>query len=111
MLFKTVTNCCVYTIYLRAEDGFRVAGSIEESDIELDRDVRAGWDLVGTRSGGVGLATLSPSIPLQIHTLLHCEQPYTLCEGTLHLCEDSVDLFKTSTIELACGQCDRVVTL
>ena len=71
--------------HLGREDGLRIAGSIQESDIELDRDIRDGWDLVGTRSSGEELASLSPTISLQIHTLLHCEQTQPLSEGTLYL--------------------------
>ena len=58
---------------LRGEDGFWVAGSVKKSDIQLDRDIRTGWDLVGTRSSGVRMATLSPATSLQVHKLLHCE--------------------------------------
>ena len=75
----------VLFIYLGGEDGPGVAGAIQESDVELDRYVRAGWDLVGTRSSGVELASLSATTALQVHTLLYCEQPHPLGEGSLYL--------------------------
>ena len=64
---------CVIVVCLGGEDGFWVAGSVKKSDIELDGDVRTGWDLVSTRSSGIGMATLSPATSLQVHKLLHCE--------------------------------------